>query len=237
MYPWLRKFRPRLTFPSPGCESYYAYMKAFGHSSCTPHSFCWLLGIATMSSPMGFFTLSRELRDNIYYHYVFEPDGYHYDYESGKFRASGNRSIDLALTYSCKSVSDFGASISLCSSVDSELFHRLQQKCITLHLETTFFISQPSPPTDLRQPASQGSSGNSNAIREQCFNHWSSPAFNTTELQMLTLKRLPDIHNSSPYCPRCINRETSVSVRISKEAVYTLAGARQIQHSGPFKTS
>ncbi|MCJ1457863.1 hypothetical protein MMC28_008232 [Mycoblastus sanguinarius] len=52
-----------------------------------------------MPSPSGFLSLPRELRDTIYHLYVFEADGYHFDYESGKLRASGNRPIDLALMY------------------------------------------------------------------------------------------------------------------------------------------
>ncbi|KAL8840901.1 MAG: hypothetical protein Q9170_001165 [Blastenia crenularia] len=55
-------------------------------------------------SPSGFFSLPRELRDTIYHYYVFEPEGYHFEYESGKLRASGNRPIDLALMYTCSSI-------------------------------------------------------------------------------------------------------------------------------------
>ncbi|KAL9023515.1 MAG: hypothetical protein Q9196_007154, partial [Gyalolechia fulgens] len=55
-------------------------------------------------SPLAFLSLPRELRDTIYHHYVFEADGYHFDYESGKLRASGNRPIHLALMYTCTSV-------------------------------------------------------------------------------------------------------------------------------------
>lgn len=51
-----------------------------------------------------FFSLPRELRDTVYHHYIFEPDGYHFNVESGKFRASGNRPIDLALSLASKSV-------------------------------------------------------------------------------------------------------------------------------------
>lgn len=54
-----------------------------------------------MPSQSGFLNLLRELRDTIYHHYVFEADGYHFDYESGKLRAPANRPIDLALTYTC----------------------------------------------------------------------------------------------------------------------------------------
>jgi len=58
--------------------------------------------IASMQS--FFFRLSRELRDTIYYFYVYESDDYYFDFESCKFRALGNRSIDLALSLTFKSV-------------------------------------------------------------------------------------------------------------------------------------
>ena len=57
-----------------------------------------------MGTPASFLSLPRELRNTIYHHYVFEPDGYHFDYDSGKLRASGNRLIDLALMYTCSLV-------------------------------------------------------------------------------------------------------------------------------------
>ena len=47
--------------------------------------------------PLPLLGLPRELRDAIYYYYVFEPDGYHFDDKSGKLRASRNRPIDLQL--------------------------------------------------------------------------------------------------------------------------------------------
>ena len=53
---------------------------------------------------MPFFKLPRELRDKIYHLYVFEPDGYYFDYESGKLRTSDNRPIDLNFIYTCKSI-------------------------------------------------------------------------------------------------------------------------------------
>ena len=56
-----------------------------------------------MSSRVGFLSLPRELRDTIYYYYVFEANGYHFEYESGKLRAN-DRPIDLALMYTCTSI-------------------------------------------------------------------------------------------------------------------------------------
>lgn len=53
---------------------------------------------------LSFLDLPRELRDIIYHHYVFELDGYHFDYETGKLRASNKRRIDLALEYTCRIV-------------------------------------------------------------------------------------------------------------------------------------
>ncbi|KAL8690126.1 MAG: hypothetical protein Q9218_004358 [Villophora microphyllina] len=50
---------------------------------------------------VGFLSLPRELRNTIYHYYVFEADGYYFEYESGKLRTSGNRPIDLALMYTC----------------------------------------------------------------------------------------------------------------------------------------
>jgi hypothetical protein len=50
------------------------------------------------------FRLPRELRDAIYHHYLFEVDGYHFDHETGKLRASNKRCIDLALTHTCRSI-------------------------------------------------------------------------------------------------------------------------------------
>ena len=57
-----------------------------------------------MSSPSNFLRLPRELRDLIYQYYVLEYDGYHYEYESGKFRTSNHRPINLALMYTCKAI-------------------------------------------------------------------------------------------------------------------------------------
>ena len=58
------------------------------------------------ASHMGvsFLSLPRELRDIIYFYYVAELNGYRYHYESGKFRTSDGRHIDLALMYTCTSV-------------------------------------------------------------------------------------------------------------------------------------
>ena len=53
---------------------------------------------------MPFLNLPREVRDAIYHHYVFEADGYHLDYASGKLRRPGDRPIDLALMYTCRAV-------------------------------------------------------------------------------------------------------------------------------------
>ena len=36
--------------------------------------------MASMQSP--FFRLTRELRDTFYHFYVYEPDGYHFDFSS-----------------------------------------------------------------------------------------------------------------------------------------------------------
>ncbi|MCJ1330406.1 hypothetical protein MMC10_007089 [Thelotrema lepadinum] len=51
-----------------------------------------------MTSHLGFLRLPREIRDIVYHYYVLEDDGYHFDYDSGKLRASG-RPVDLALMY------------------------------------------------------------------------------------------------------------------------------------------
>lgn len=55
-------------------------------------------------SPSGFLSLPRELRDIIYHYYVFEAEGYRFDLDCCKLRASGNRPIDLALMYTCSTV-------------------------------------------------------------------------------------------------------------------------------------
>lgn len=53
---------------------------------------------------LSFFSLPRELRDTIHHHYVFEFDGYHFNFTSSKLQTSTNRPIDLALIYTCKQV-------------------------------------------------------------------------------------------------------------------------------------
>ena len=53
---------------------------------------------------MPLLSLPRELRNNIYHYYLFEADGYHFDFASGKLRASCNRPIDLALMYTCSTI-------------------------------------------------------------------------------------------------------------------------------------
>ena len=65
----------------------------------------------------GFLDLPRELRDMIYHHYIFEPDGYHYDYESGKLRTSKKCRIYLALERTCKVVAQEMHHLALGSNV------------------------------------------------------------------------------------------------------------------------
>ncbi|KAF2735547.1 hypothetical protein EJ04DRAFT_192589 [Polyplosphaeria fusca] len=48
------------------------------------------------------FLLPRELRDEIYHWYVFEPEGYFHDFESNKLRCPHGRPIDLSLQYICR---------------------------------------------------------------------------------------------------------------------------------------
>ncbi|KAL6720944.1 hypothetical protein ACLMJK_000044 [Lecanora helva] len=62
------------------------------------------------------------LRDMIYHYYVFEADGYHFDYNSCKLRAPENRPINLALMYTC-------------TTVATELQH-LALKSIVVHFPT-----------------------------------------------------------------------------------------------------
>ena len=58
-----------------------------------------------MSSLPSLLTIPRELRDIIYEYCLFEPDGYHYDHQSGKLRsANGSKAVDLSLMYACKTV-------------------------------------------------------------------------------------------------------------------------------------
>ena len=70
-------------------------------SSTSRHS---LLGpIVKMTSHFSFLNLPRELRNIIYNYYVQEESGYHYDYDSGKLRAS-DQPINLALMYTCTTI-------------------------------------------------------------------------------------------------------------------------------------
>jgi hypothetical protein len=57
-----------------------------------------------MSSHSRFLVLPRELRDIIYRYYILDADGYHFDFDSGKLRTSNDRTVDLALTYTCTTV-------------------------------------------------------------------------------------------------------------------------------------
>ena len=79
-----------------------------------------------MATPSRFLSLPRELRNTIYHHYVFEPDGYHFHYDSGKLRASGNRLIDLALMCTCSLVATEMHYLALRSNVIH--FHTLDTK-------------------------------------------------------------------------------------------------------------
>ena len=65
----------------------------------------------------GFLDLPRELRDTIYYHYVFEIDGYHFDYTLGKLRRSDNRKVDMNLMYTCSLVATEMHNVALRSNV------------------------------------------------------------------------------------------------------------------------
>lgn len=51
-----------------------------------------------------FLKLPRELRDLIYPYYVFEVDGYHFDYSASTFRRADGRPLDLSLMYTCKMI-------------------------------------------------------------------------------------------------------------------------------------
>lgn len=46
--------------------------------------------------------LPRELRDEIYYHYLKEGDGYVHVPQSNRLRCSDGRLIDFSLMYTCK---------------------------------------------------------------------------------------------------------------------------------------
>ena len=56
-----------------------------------------------MASKARFLSIPRELRDIIYRYYLSEDNGYQFDFESRKLRAS-NRPIDLALMYTSRQV-------------------------------------------------------------------------------------------------------------------------------------
>ena len=66
---------------------------------------------------MLFLALPRELRDKIYHDYVYEDDGYHYNFTSGRLQASSGQKIDLALMYTCKSIAEEMHHIALESNV------------------------------------------------------------------------------------------------------------------------
>jgi hypothetical protein len=51
-----------------------------------------------------FFRLPLELREQVYFHYVYEPTGYHHEATSGKLRCADGRPLDLALQYTCRSI-------------------------------------------------------------------------------------------------------------------------------------
>jgi hypothetical protein len=51
-----------------------------------------------------FFRLPRELRAEVYNHYVWEEHGCHYDALAGKLRKIDGRPIDVALGYSCRAI-------------------------------------------------------------------------------------------------------------------------------------
>lgn len=70
-----------------------------------------------MTSRSGFFTLPRELRDTIYRLYVFEPDGYHYDYTLNKLRTSDNQPIQLDFMYTCSTIATEMHNLALGSNV------------------------------------------------------------------------------------------------------------------------
>ncbi|KAF1965109.1 hypothetical protein BU23DRAFT_490703, partial [Bimuria novae-zelandiae CBS 107.79] len=53
---------------------------------------------------MSFLRLPRELRDEVYFHYVYERDGYFHDVQSNRLRTSTGAPIDLALMRTCKQV-------------------------------------------------------------------------------------------------------------------------------------
>ena len=110
-----------------------------------------------MSSRPGFLTLPRELRDTIYGLYIFEPDGYHYDYKSNKLRTSSNRPIRLDFMYTCSTIATEMHNLALGSNVinfstistDSELAHRFDYAVRGIHAKTSSILEP------LREPAMQ----------------------------------------------------------------------------------
>ena len=50
------------------------------------------------------FTLPRELRDEIYEHYVLERDGYHHNVDTGKLSLVNRKPIDLRLMHTCRAI-------------------------------------------------------------------------------------------------------------------------------------
>ena len=70
-----------------------------------------------MHSGSAFLGLPREIRDSIYYHYVYDAGGYHYNYDTNKLRASGERLIDLSLMYTCRLVANEMHHVALTSNV------------------------------------------------------------------------------------------------------------------------
>ena len=53
---------------------------------------------------MPLLALPREMRDKIYYHYVYEDDGYRFDFTSGRLQVSSGQKLNLILKYICKSI-------------------------------------------------------------------------------------------------------------------------------------
>jgi hypothetical protein len=54
-----------------------------------------------------FFRLPRELRDDIYAHYVWEEHGYHHDSSSGKLRRLDGAKVELSMSYTCETYTNF----------------------------------------------------------------------------------------------------------------------------------
>ena len=52
--------------------------------------------------------LPREMRDHIYHWYLLEDgaDGYHFNFQTGKFRTASKKPIDLRLMYTCGRIAD-----------------------------------------------------------------------------------------------------------------------------------